>query len=211
MNKYYMLLQCILDTGDMQINKKGANKYLVNQVLTMGYSDLQRIFEDHPIAKKKLATELALYMDGEEETAKYSELGISWWDYCSPRLVNSYPSYYKDLPALIGKINKGLRPSKNYMFFIGANNVETNQQPCLSLMQFQIIKGKLWITVYQRSADSNLGLPSDIYQTYLISKYIDCELENITYFIGNAHIYENNIENTERLLSGSRVKFNLNV
>ena len=206
-----MLLQRILETGEMQINKKGANKYLVNQVLVMEYSDLQRIFWDHPIAKKKLAAELALYMEGEEEVIKYNERGISWWDYCSPRLVNSYPSYYKDLPTLIGKINKRLRPSKNYMFFIGANNVETNQQPCLSLMQFQVIKGKLWITVYQRSADSNLGLPSDIYQTYLISKYIDCELENITYFIGNAHIYENNIENTEKLLSGDRVKFNLNV
>jgi thymidylate synthase len=115
------------------------------------------------------------------------------------------------LPALIDKINKEKRPSKNYVFFIGETGVETNQLPCLSLIQFQISKNKLYISVFQRSADSNLGLPSDIYQMYLISKLIDVELANITFFIGNAHIYENNIENTYKLLKGENTKFSLNV
>ena len=67
------------------------------------------------------------------------------------------------------------------------------------------------MTVFQRSADSSLGLPSDIYQMYLISKLINVELANITFFIGNAHIYENNIENTIKLLKGENPKFSLNV
>jgi thymidylate synthase len=97
------------------------------------------------------------------------------------------------------------------VLFIGETGTETNQLPCLSLMQFQISNNKLYITVYQRSADSNLGLPSDIYQVYLISKLINMPLANITFFIGNAHIYENNIEKTEKLLLGDKVKFDLNV
>ena len=102
------------------------------------------------------------------------------------------------------------------MLFIGETGVETNQLPCLSLIQFQIVqytngKEELLITVYQRSADSNLGLPSDLYQMYLISKMIDIELGSITFYIGNAHIYENNIKETKQMLLGEKVKFNLNV
>src|SRR5699024_9683209 len=117
----------------------------------------------------------------------------------------------KKLPKLIAQINKEKRPSKNYVLFIGETGVETNQLPCLSLIQFQISQDELYITVYQRSADSNLGLPSDIYQIFLISKLINVQLANITFFIGNAHIYENNIDNTYRLLKGDKPKFELNV
>ena len=36
-------------------------------------------------------------------------------------------------------------------------------------------------------------------------------LANITFFIGNAHIYTNNIDKTVLLLNGRPVKFELNV
>ena len=97
------------------------------------------------------------------------------------------------------------------MLFLGSNDTESNQQPCLSLIQFQIENGKLIISAYQRSSDANLGLPSDIYHLYLISKKIDVKLKSITLFLGNVHIYENNIDNTKQLISGEAVKFNLNV
>ena len=79
-------------------------------------------------------------------------------------------------------------------------------------MQFQIESGELVLTAYQRSSDASLGLPSDIYHLYLISRQIDLPLKSITLFLGNVHIYENNIENTRKLLSGDEtVKFELNV
>lgn len=67
------------------------------------------------------------------------------------------------------------------------------------------------MTAYQRSSDASLGLPSDIYHLYLISRQIDLPLKSITLFLGNVHIYENNLLNTERLLNGEEVKFELNV
>ena len=42
-------------------------------------------------------------------------------------------------------------------------------------------------------------------------KLIDIPLANITFFIGNAHIYKNNIQSTIDLLEGKKVKFDLNV
>lgn len=211
MNKYYQTLQNIVSNGKTQKNKKGDITYLLNEVLSMKVEDLTNIFSEHPIAKGKLKKELELYFRGETEITEYNKEGIKWWNYCSPRLINSYPTYFKKLPALIAKINKEKRASKNYVLFIGETGVETNQLPCLSLIQFQISEGKLDITVFQRSADSSLGLPSDIYQVFLISELIDIELNSITFFIGNAHIYKNNIEATKNLLKGNEVNFNLNV
>jgi len=211
MNKYHNLLQSIVTVGRNQQNKKGGIKYLINEKISMDKGELVELFSIHKVAKKKLKAELELYMTGKTETEEYRAVGIDWWDYCSPRLINSYPTYFKKLPALIAKINKEKRSSKNYVLFIGETGIETNQLPCLSLIQFQICEGKLHITVFQRSADSSIGLPSDIYQMQIISEMIDIELVDITFFIGNAHIYENNIEATEQLLKGKDYKYTLNV
>lgn len=68
------------------------------------------------------------------------------------------------------------------------------------------------LTAYQRSSDANLGLPADIYHLYLIARQIDLPLRSITLYLGNVHIYENNIARTRALLAGEdSVKFELNV
>ena len=211
MNKYHEILDKILKKGRRQENKKGSITYLVNQALELKPIDLLELFEGHAVAKKKLKDELVLFMAGERSTEAYREIGVSWWDYCGPILVNSYPTYFEQLPKLIEKINKEKRTSKNYVLFLGSNNTESNQQPCLSLIQFQIDNGKLIVSAYQRSSDASLGLPSDIYHLYLISKKIGLQLKSITLFLGNVHIYENNIEGTKQLLNGDVVKFSLNV
>ena len=211
MNKYYQLLDKILKNGKLQTNKKGNIKYLINEVLSMDQKDIIKIIDQHPIAKKKLSKELELYCKGKTSVSEYNKVGITWWDYCTPKMINTYPTYFKKLPKLINKINKEKRSSKNYILFIGETGIETSQLPCLSLIQFQISNKELYITVYQRSADSNLGLPSDIYHSYLISQMINIPLNNITFFIGNSHIYENNLQKTFLLLNGKSVKFELNV
>lgn len=202
MNKYYQMLDKILGTGKVQTNKKGRIRYLLNERLVLSPADLLDIFESHGIARKKLKTELTLFMQGERDVEKYRDAGITWWDYCGHTLVNSYPTYFEKLPPLIAKINLEKRSSKNYVLFLGATGVETNQAPCLSLVQFQIDEGELVISAYQRSSDANLGLPSDIYHLYLMARQIDLPLKSITLDLGNVHIYENNVSRTKDLLSG---------
>lgn len=211
-NKYHQILSRILDTGKRQTNKKGNILFLLNEQLHLSPADLLEIFEGHGIARKKLRSELQLFMDGERQVEKYREAGINWWDYCGAILVNSYPTYFEKLPPLIERINREKRSSKNYVLFLGATGTESNQAPCLSLVQFQIDNRELVITAYQRSSDANLGLPADIYHLYLMARQIDLPLRSITLFLGNVHIYENNIENSRRLLAGEDgVKFELNV
>lgn len=211
-NKYYATISRILAYGNKQHNKKGDITYLLNEVLTLTPADLLEIFEGHNLARKKLRNELQLFMAGEREIEKYRECGINWWDYCGSILINSYPTYFEKLPPLIEKINKEQRNSKNYVLFLGATGEETNQAPCLSLVQFQIDNGELVISAYQRSSDANLGLPADIYHLYLISRQISLPLKSITLFLGNVHIYNNNIEASQSLIEGNNnIKFGLNV
>lgn len=210
-NKYHAILDRIIEKGKTQENKKGSIRYLLNQKLHLKPGDLLEIFETHAVARRKLKTELQLFMKGERLTEAYNEAGVSWWDYCGPILVNSYPTYFEKLPGLISKINRERRPSKNYVLFLGDTAAESNQQPCLSLIQFQIDRGKLVISAYQRSSDASLGLPADIYHLYLISRQIDYPLKAIDLFLGNVHIYDNNIAPTGELLAGKAPKFTLNV
>lgn len=212
MNKYYQMLEKVLNSDKTQQNKKGGIRYLLNEHITLTPVDLLDIFESHGIARKKLRNELNLFMEGERNVEKYREAGINWWDYCGSILVNSYPTYFQKLPPLIEKINRERRSSKNYVLFLGETGVESNQMPCLSLIQFQIDEGELVLTAYQRSSDANLGLPSDIYHLYLISRQIEMPLKSITVNFGNLHIYLSNEANTRRLLAGEEdVRFELNV
>ena len=189
MNKYHQILQKVLTHGKYQTNKKGSIRYLLNEQLVLSPADLLNIFEGHGIARKKLKNELQLFMQGERNVEKYREVGINWWDYCGAILVNSY-----------------------YVLFLGSTDAETNQAPCLSLVQFQIENGELVVSAYQRSSDANLGLPADIYHLYLMARQIDLPLKSITLNLANVHIYENNIEHTRQLLDGNEnVKFELNV
>lgn len=212
MNKYYSILDKILSSGKLQENRKGTIKYLLNEQLALTPADLLDIFEGHNIARKKLKTELELFMQGERSVEKYRNVGINWWDYCGSVLVNSYPTYLEKLPPLIDKINREKRNSKNYVLFLGSTDAESNQAPYLSLVQFQIDDGELVVSAYQRSSDANLGLPADIYHLYLMSRQIDLPLKSITLNFGNVHIYENNIDKTISLIGGKDdVRFELNV
>ena len=212
MNKYYQILGKVLEKGKAQTNKKGNIRYLLNEQLSLTPADLLDIFESHGIARKKLKNELQLFMQGERNVERYRDVGINWWDYCGSVLVNSYPTYFEKLPPLIAKINREKRNSKNYVLFLGETGAESNQAPCLSLVQFQIDDGELVLSAYQRSSDANLGLPADIYHLYLMARQIDLPLKSITLNLGNVHIYENNQERTRQLLDGDEnVKFDLNV
>lgn len=128
-NKYHQILRRILDSGKRQSNRKGNIVYLINEQLSLTPADLLDIFEGHGIARKKLRSELKLFMSGERSVEKYREAGINWWDYCGSILVNSYPTYFEKLPPLLARINSERRSSKNYVLFLGATDAESNQAP----------------------------------------------------------------------------------
>ena len=71
--------------------------------------------------------------------------------------------------------------------------------PCHVLMQFNVVDGnKLSCSLYQRSGDIGLGVPFNIasysFLTHIIAKHCDLEPYEFIYNLGNAHIYDDHID-----------------
>ena len=69
--------------------------------------------------------------------------------------------------------------------------------PCHLICQFYVREGGLHCCVYMRSVDLCVGLPSDIVLyallTELIAKDTGLIPKSLTFFLGDAHVYENHV------------------
>ncbi|MCL2095113.1 thymidylate synthase [Candidatus Saccharibacteria bacterium] len=88
---------------------------------------------------------------------------------------------------------------------------EMRLPPCHTLFQLDVIKGKLYLHLYQRASDVFLGLPFNIAQyaelLMMIAKVTGLEARELVVSIGDAHLYTNQLEAAKEQVVRKPMKF----
>lgn len=161
-----------------------------------------RIWNDWPYADYKKSN------DYKGETIEEFALKIKQDSEFAQKYGNLGPVYGKQwrnfngvdqLSWLINEIKNN--PNSRRLIISAWNPKEVDSMalpPCHCFMQFYVNEGKLSCQLYQRSADTFLGVPFNIASyalfTMMIAQVCNLEVGDFVHTIGDAHIYSNHID-----------------
>jgi thymidylate synthase len=160
-----------------------------------------------------LLNELLWFVSGSSNIAYLQEHNIHYWDEFADKNLNLGPVYGvqwrhwkgpdgKEFDQLKWAIDEIIKHPHSKAIIVSAWNVADLKAmrlpPCHTMFQFDVTKGKLKLHLYQRSSDAFLGLPFNIAQYTLllemVAKLTKLEARELIISIGNAHLYENQLD-----------------
>ncbi|WP_425391344.1 thymidylate synthase [Ekhidna sp.] len=221
MQQYLNLMQHILDNGTEKGDRTGTGTKSV-----FGYQMRFDLSEGFPcVTTKKLHLrsiihELLWFLQGDQNIKYLKENGVSIWDEWADEEGNLGPVYGVQWRSWetpdgrkidqIKKLIDGIKNNPNSRrHIVSAWNVadvdDMALPPCHTLFQFYVADGKLSCQLYQRSADVFLGVPFNIASyalfTMMVAQVCDLEPGDFVHTFGDAHLYNNHIEQTQLQLS----------
>ncbi|MEI8117063.1 MAG: thymidylate synthase [Flavobacteriia bacterium] len=214
MKQYHDLLQHILDHGVKKEDRTGTGTISV-----FGYQMRYNLQEGFPcVTTKKLHLrsiihELLWFLKGDTNIQYLKDNNVSIWDEWADENGNLGPVYgsqWRSWPAADGRhidqITQVIDQIKNNpdsrRIIVSAWNVgEIDKMalpPCHAFFQFYVADGKLSCQLYQRSADTFLGVPFNIASyallTMMMAQVCGLEAGDFVHTLGDAHLYSNHIE-----------------
>ncbi len=221
MKQYHDLLQHLLDNGVKKSDRTGTGTFSV-----FGHQMRFDLKEGFPLlTTKKLHTksiihELLWFLKGETNIAYLKENGVSIWDEWADENGNLGPVYgyqWRSWPNPDGtqtdqitKLVEGLKKNPDgRRHIVSAWNPSFIDQmalpPCHCLFQFYVAEGKLSCQLYQRSADTFLGVPFNIASyallTMMMAQVCGYEPGEFVWTGGDVHLYGNHVEQAQLQLS----------
>src|SRR5688572_11901623 len=221
MQQYLQLLRHILDKGVEKTDRTGTGT-----ISSFGYQmrfDLQEGFPLVTTKKlhlKSIIHELLWFLKGETNIAYLRENGVSIWNEWANEKGELGPVYGKQWRSwegangvMVDQVKDLISQIKNNpdsrRLLINAWNVADLPRmalmPCHVLFQFYVAEGKLSCQLYQRSADSFLGVPFNIASyallTLMIAQVCDLKPGEFIHSFGDVHIYNNHLEQVHKQLS----------
>lgn len=221
MKQYLDYLQNILDTAPERADRTGVGTVgLFGQQMRF---DLQAGFPlvtTKKIHLRSVIYELLWFLRGETNVKYLNEHGVTIWDEWAAETGELGPVYPAQWTAwrtcdggAINQIAEVVEQIKTNPYsrrlIVSAWNVADLPKmalpPCHLLFQFYVNKNKLSCQLYQRSADSFLGVPFNIASyallTQMIAQQCDLEAGEFVWTGGDCHIYLNHLEQVKLQLT----------
>lgn len=214
MKQYLDYLNHILTEGERKVDRTG-----VGTLSVFAYQMRFNLSEGFPlITTKKLHTksifhELLWFLRGDTNIHYLKENGVSIWNEWADENGNLGPVYGKQWRAwqaadgrVIDQMSELVTQIKtnpdSRRLIVNAWNVgELNKMalpPCHLLVQFYVANKKLSCQLYQRSADSFLGVPFNIASyallTHMLAEQCELDVGDFIWTGGDCHIYLNHLE-----------------
>ncbi|TDD99208.1 thymidylate synthase [Flavobacterium cellulosilyticum] len=231
MKQYLDLVQHVLDNGNQKGDRTGTGtKSVFGYQMRFDLNEGFPMVTTKKLHLKSIIYELLWFLKGDTNIGYLQENGIKIWDAWADEngdlgpvygrqwrnwnneeidqiedLINELKTNPNSRRMLVSAWNPSVLPDNSKTFSENVANNKAALPPCHAFFQFYVSDGKLSCQLYQRSADIFLGVPFNIASyalfTMMIAQVCDLGVGEFIHTFGDAHIYNNHIEQVELQLS----------
>jgi thymidylate synthase len=214
MKQYLDLLNRILTEGAEKTDRTGTGtKSIFGNQMRFRLDDGFPLLTTKKLHLKSIIYELLWFLKGDTNVKYLQEHGVRIWNEWADENGELGPVYghqWRSWPdykgGTIDQIANVLDLIKNHpdsrrMMVSAWNVAEVNQMalpPCHCLFQFYVAEGRLSLQLYQRSADTFLGVPFNIASYALLlmmmAQVTGLQAGDFIHTTGDTHLYLNHLE-----------------
>ena len=233
MKQYLDLIKHVIEKGDEKGDRTGTGtKSVFGYQMRFNLQDGFPLVTTKKLHLKSIIYELLWFINGETNIKYLKENGVKIWDAWADKNGDLGPVYgsqwrnwnnekidqisnlielIKSNPnsrrMLVSAWNPSVLPDTNKGFDENIMNGKAALPPCHAFFQFYVSNKKLSCLLYQRSADIFLGVPFNIASyalfTHMIAHVCKLDVGDFVHTFGDAHIYNNHIDQIQIQLSRS--------
>ena len=214
MQQYLDLLRLARDKGVEKRDRTGTGtRSIFGHQMRFNLAEGFPLVTTKKVHLKSIIYELLWFLRGETNVHWLQEHGVTIWDEWAdangelgPVYGYQWRSWPSQVDGTIDQIANLVRdikanPDSRRLIVTAWNPAEIPKMalpPCHCLFQFYVANGKLSCQLYQRSADSFLGVPFNIASyallTMMMAQVTGLKAGDFVHTLGDAHLYANHLE-----------------
>ncbi|MCW5516121.1 thymidylate synthase [Muriicola sp. Z0-33] len=231
MKQYHDLLKHVLEHGNVKSDRTGTGtKSVFGYQMRFDLSEGFPMVTTKKLHLKSIIHELLWFLKGDTNISYLQENGVRIWNEWADDngdlgpvygyqwrnwngdeidqikgVINTLKTNPDSRRMIVSAWNPSVLPDTSVSFAENVSNGKAALPPCHAFFQFYVADGKLSCQLYQRSADAFLGVPFNIASyalfTMMMAQVCGYAPGDFIHTFGDAHIYNNHMEQIELQLS----------